>query len=90
MTKAKLLPYINRFTGEVKTLPKSQAKDLSEDWARAKMVTNIDGNRVFRFKLNTPVKGPDGRIHSGTAVVDLQETDYPIELEAIDGIRDTE
>ena len=89
MTKAKILPYINRFTGEVKTLPKSQGKDLNEDWARAKMATNMEGKRVFRFKLAAPVKGPDGRVHSGTAVVDLQEIDKPIDLEGQDGIRDT-
>lgn len=87
MTKAKQLPYINRFTGEVKIMPKSQGKNLSEDWARAKMVTNSEGKRVFRFKLSSPVKGPDGKTHMGTAIVDITETEP--ELEAANGKRNS-
>lgn len=89
MTKAKLLPYINRFTGEIQIMTKRQGKELSEDWARAKMVTNSEGKRVFRFKLSAPVKGRDGKIHMGTAIVDLTENDEPKELEAVNGNRDT-
>lgn len=75
MTKAKLLPYMNRFTGEIKTLPKKEGAKLSEDWARAKMAINQDGKRVFRFKLSSEVIGRDGKKHMGTAVVDLTPTD---------------
>ncbi len=89
MTKAKLLPYINRFTGEIEIMTRAQGKGLSEDWARAKMVTNSEGKRVFRFKLSAPVKGKDGKTHMGTAIVDLTETDEPTKLEAADGKRDT-
>ena len=49
------------------------------------MVTNKDGKRVFRFKLSSPVTGPDGKTHMGTAIVDLTEQDEPVELEAKDG-----
>ena len=89
MTKAKLLPYINRFTGEVKTLSKKDGIKLNEDWARAKVVTNQEGKRVFRFKLSAPVKGRDGKMHMGTAIVDLSEQDEPVELEAVNGNTDT-
>lgn len=85
MTKKKLYPYINRFSGEIQIMTKSQGKDLSEDWARAKMVTNSEGKRVFRFKLSSPVKGKDGKVHIGTAIVDLTETDEPADLEAVNG-----
>lgn len=80
MTKAKILPYINKFTGELKTMTKKQGKELDEDWARAKVVTNEQGERVFRFELSSPVTGRDGKVHMGTAVVDLKE------VEAEDGI----
>jgi hypothetical protein len=89
MTKAKLLPYINKFTGDIKTLPKSKGKELNEDWSRAKMVTNNEGKRVFRFKLNAPVIGKDGKTHMGTAIIDLSENDEPVELEAVNGERNT-
>lgn len=70
-------------------MTKSQGKELSEDWARAKMVTNKQGERVFRFHLSAPVKGRDGKVHMGTAIVDLTENHEPVELEAADGKRDT-
>lgn len=88
MTK-KLLPYINRFTGELKVMTKSKGKSLSEDWARAKMATNDEGKRVFRFKLSAPVKGRDGKVHMGTAIVDLSENDEVLEGEIADGNRDS-
>ena len=88
MTKAKLLPYINRFTGEIQILPKLLGRGLNEDWSRAKMVTNQQGERVFRFKLAAPVTGPDGKTHMGTAIVDLTESDNPVELEALNGNTD--
>jgi hypothetical protein len=75
MTKAKLLPYINKFNGEIQIMTKRQGKELNEDWARAKVVTNSDGEKVFRFELSSPVKGRDGRIHTGIATVDLTEVE---------------
>lgn len=90
MTKAKLLPYINRFTGDVKTLSKSQGKHLNEDWSRAKVVKNDKGEKVFRFEISREVVGRDGKKHMGTAVVDLSEVETPIEGEVVDGIRDSE
>ena len=89
MTKAKLLPFINRFTGDVKVMSRKDGKNLNEDWARAKMAVNEAGESVFRFKLTSPVVGPDGKTHMATAIVDLTETDEPVELEAIDGKPDT-
>ena len=85
MTKAKLLPYINRFTGDIKVMSRKDGKNLNEDWARAKMATNQEGARVFRFKLDATVEGRDGKTHVGTAIVDLTPNDVPVELEAVDG-----
>lgn len=85
MTK-KLLPYINRFTGDVKIMTKTDGSKLNEDWSRAKMATNSEGKRVFRFHLDASVQGKDGKMHMGTATVDLTET----EVEAADGERSTE
>ena len=91
MTKKKVYPYINRFSGEIQIMTKSQGKELNEDWARAKMVTNQQGERVFRFHLSAPVTGKDGKVHMGTAIVDLTEADVPAEeLEAANGKRVTE
>ncbi len=89
MTKKKVYPYINRFSGEIQIMTKSQGKELNEDWARAKMVTNQQGERVFRFHLSAPVTGKDGKVHMGTAIVDLTEQEVPAELEATNGERDT-
>lgn len=69
----KILPYINQFTGDIKMLPKSEGSKLSEDWARAKMATNEKGERVFRFKISTPVQDENGRTRMGVAVVDISE-----------------
>ena len=71
----KLLPYINKFTGEVKILPKSQGSKLNEDWARAKMATNEKGDRVFRFQIAAPVKDQNGKTRMGIAVVDISEVE---------------
>lgn len=90
MTKAKLYPYINRFTGEIQIMTKRQGKELNEDWAVAKVVKNQQGEKVFRFHLSAPVTGKDGKVHMGTAIVDLTESNEPVELEAADGKRDTE
>lgn len=91
MTKKKLYPYINRFNGEIQIMTKSQGKELSEDWAVAKVVKNQQGEKVFRFHLSAPVTGKDGKVHMGTAIVDLTESDVPAEeLEAANGKRDTE
>lgn len=91
MTKKKVYPYINRFTGEIQIMTKSQGAALNEDWARAKMVTNQEGERVFRFHLSSSVTGKDGKVHMGTAIVDLTEADVePAELEAANGERNPE
>lgn len=90
MTKAKIYPFINRFTGEIQPLTKSQGKLLSEDWEIAKVVRNKEGKKVFRFKLQAPVTGKDGKQHMGTAIIDLTETEVPVsELEASSGERNT-
>lgn len=88
MTKPKLYPYINSFTGDVLALPKSAGDKLNEDWARGKLTKNEKGEKVFRFKLDASFKGKDGKTHRGTAIVDLTETDVPVEeLEAVNGER---
>lgn len=90
MTKAKLYPFINRFTGAVEIRTKKHGKELNEDWARAKVVKNQEGEKVFRFHLSAPVKGRDGKVHMGTAIVDLTEQEMPAEeLEAANGKRNT-
>jgi hypothetical protein len=90
MTKALLRPYINRFTGDLQIMTKKQGKELSEDWAIAKVVKNQQGEKVFRFHLNAEVKGRDGKVHMGTAIVDMTESDIPAEeLEAVNGKRDS-
>jgi len=71
----KILPYINKFTGDIKMLPKSQGSKLSEDWARAKMATNEKGERVFRFQISTPVKDENGKTRMGIATVDISEVE---------------
>lgn len=90
MTKANLYPYINRHTGDIKALTRKDGAELNEDWARGKTVKNQEGQKVFRFELDATVEGRDGKIHTGTAIVDLSETDMPVELEAADGKRITE
>lgn len=89
MTKAKVYPFINRFNGEIQIMTKAQGKELNEDWARAKVVKNQQGEKVFRFHLSAPVTGKDGKVHMGTAIVDLTESNEPAELEAENGKRDT-
>lgn len=84
----KLLPYINMFTGEIEVMTKSQGSQLSEDWARAKMATNDKGEKVFRFKLAAEVTGRDGKVHLGTATIDLTEADAA-EAEAANGERES-
>jgi len=69
----KLLPYINKHTGEVKILPKSEGSQLNEDWARAKMATNEKGEKVFRFQIATQMQDKDGKTITGVAVVDIAE-----------------
>ena len=75
MTKAKILPYINKVTGDLKALTRKEGKELNDDWERARVVTNEQGERVFRFELSSPVTGPDGIVHTGTAIVDLKESE---------------
>lgn len=68
------LVYVNKFTGDIKVVTKQSAKQLSEDWAKARMATNREGKKVFRFELSAPVKAKDGKRVMGTAVVDVSET----------------
>lgn len=90
MTKPKLYPYINRFTGDVLALPKKSGEELNEDWERGKLTKNNKGEKVFRFKLDASFKGKDGKTHHGSAIVDLQETEMPADgLEVVDGERNT-
>lgn len=91
MTKAILYPFINRFTGDVQVLSKKDGKQLNEDWEHAKVVKNDKGEKVFRFKISAPLTGRDGKVHMGTAIVDLTEADVdPAELEAVNGERHPE
>lgn len=76
MTK-KLIPYINRFTGNVKIVSKQSAKKLSEDYSQVMFIKNKDGKPVMRFELEG-------------ATVDVLESEAPPELEAVDGKRNTE
>lgn len=90
MTKARLYPFINRHSGDIKVMSKKDGGRLSEDWARARMAKNQEGKKVFRFELDASVRGRDGKIHTGTAIVDLTENEMPVELEAANGERVTE
>ncbi len=69
----KLYPYINAFTGDVKTLTKNEGAKLSEDWHRGKVAKNEKGEKVFRFQIATTVTDANGKPQSGVAVVDIQE-----------------
>jgi hypothetical protein len=80
MTKAKQLPYINRFTGAIKIMTKRRGDMLSEDWERPKIVRNSEGKKVFRFKLSAPVKAPDGNMIMGTATIDVAEQETEAEI----------
>jgi hypothetical protein len=82
----KKIPYINRFTGDLAVVSPQRAKKLSEDWMQPKVVINDKGESVYRFEVNSTVKGPDGRIHAGKAVVDLSETEAEQVMEATDGV----
>lgn len=79
MTK-KLFAYINKFTGDIKMLPKSEGKKLNEDWGQGKMATNDKGEKVYRFHIATPVVDKNGKTHMGVAVVDISE----VETEEVD------
>lgn len=47
----KLIPYVNRHTGDVKIVTKSQAKHLSEDYSAVEFTTNAEGERVMRIRI---------------------------------------
>lgn len=67
-------------------MTKAQGRQLNEDWEIAKVVRNKEGKKVFRFKLQAPVIGKDGKRHIGTAIIDLTETEVDApELEAANG-----
>lgn len=69
------MPFVNRYSGEVEVMTKSQGKHLSEDWARAKMAKNDKGEDVFRFELAAEVADKDGKTHHGTATIDISEVE---------------
>jgi len=73
MTKT-LYPFINKHTGDLKTLTKSAGKKLSEDWAMGKVTKNQEGVDVFRFEVASPITDPKtGKTRMGVAVVDISE-----------------
>lgn len=86
MTKT-LYPFINKHTGDVKTLNKSAGKKLGEDWAMGKVTKNQEGIDVFRFEIAAPITDPKtGKTSMGVAVVDISE----IKTEVVDdGNRNT-
>ena len=82
MSKAKVYPYINKFSGEVQIMTKKQAEELSEDWATPKVVKNNKGETAYRFELAAEFKDRDGKLQTGIATVDIKET----ETVAADGV----
>lgn len=76
----KIFAFINKFTGDIKMLTKSEGKKLNEDWAMGKMATNEQGEKVYRFHIATPVVDKNGKTHAGVAVVDISE----VETEVVD------
>lgn len=80
MTKTKLYPYINKETGDVKTLTRLEGSKLGKDWNRGKLVRNEKGDKVFRFQIATSMTDANGKVQHGTATVDLQE----IKTEAVE------
>lgn len=75
-------PFINKFTGDLRSLPLAEGKKLSEDWARPRITKNDKGEKVFRFEIQAPVQDKHGVTHMGTAVVDISEVDNPAPLVA--------
>lgn len=71
----KLFAYINKFTGDIKMLTKSEGKKLNEDWGQGKMAKNEKGESVYRFHIATPVVDANGKTHQGVAVVDISEVE---------------
>lgn len=65
-------PYINSFTGDVKTLTKNEGAKLSEDWHRGKIAKNEKGEKVFRFQIATQIPDDKGVTRSAIATVDIQ------------------
>lgn len=86
MPTTKLYPYINSFTGDVKTLTKNEGAKLNEDWHRGKLAKNAEGEKVFIFHIATQVPDKNGVLQSAIATVDIQE----VKEEVIDdGNRDS-
>lgn len=73
MSTTKLYPFINKFTGDVKTLTKNEGAKLNEDWHRGKVAKNEKGEKVFRFQIATQAEDPNGVMRNATAIVDIQE-----------------
>lgn len=49
--KSKPRVYVNRFTGDIKYLNKTEARKLSEDWSRTEQIVSKDGERGMRLKF---------------------------------------
>lgn len=73
MSTTKLYPFINSFTGDVKTLTKAEGAKLNEDWHRGKLAKNDQGEKVFRFHIDTQIPDENGVVRSAVATVDIQE-----------------
>ena len=61
---AKLYPYINAFTGDVKVLPKNEGNKLNEDWHRGKLAKNEKGEKVLADYIHPPNKVTKHKAHS--------------------------
>lgn len=44
--------YVNRHTGDVQILTKSQGKHLNEDWSKTEQITNDQGEKGMRIQLH--------------------------------------
>ena len=49
---ARKIPYIHRFSGDVRIVTKQSAKKLNEDWSPAEFTKNDLGQDVMRIELN--------------------------------------
>lgn len=49
---ARKIPFVHRFTGNVKIVTKQGAKKLNEDWSEVTFVKNEQGKPVMRLELN--------------------------------------
>jgi len=71
---AKKIPFVNKFSGDIKVVTRQSAKRLSDDYEEVKFVKNNEGKPVMRLQL-------------ANAVVDISENELQPEVE--DGIGST-